>query len=534
MLSGLVQKLLRMTVVFALLIALLPIGNGHAAADTLPVVITELQTGASDDAKAEFVEVYNPNASTVSVAGWQLQYFAESRALASGETRRLANLTGELGPHEFRVFAYSGYFQELAPLALPFANNVASGSLAQTGGAVRLADQMGVTVDVLGWGAAQVKEGQASLAPPAGKSLQRCLNPAAMALDTNDNNLDFAVYTATTPGAGVACVVPEEPETPTETEIPTEPALSCEGVLLSEAMPNAAGSDTGREFIELFNPTNEVISLSGCRLQLSGSSKQFTFTDQVLEPGAYLAVLDAVTGLTLPNAGGGTIWLISAANVELDTLAYPGAMVDDTAWALADGVWQMTYAPTASAPNIAMPLKPCAENQVRDEVTLQCRAVVVATANTLTPCKEGQERNPLTNRCRAVAAASTLTPCKEGQERNPETNRCRSVLAATSTLKPCAADEERNPETNRCRKVAAAATLTPCKDGYERNPDTNRCRKIVTSSADIAEVTDVESSTEASKTSWYITGAIILAALTYAIYEWRQDIIQRFRNLKRG
>lgn len=39
-----------------------------------PIVITELQTGGATDATAEFVELYNPNDTSIDVTGWQLQY----------------------------------------------------------------------------------------------------------------------------------------------------------------------------------------------------------------------------------------------------------------------------------------------------------------------------------------------------------------------------------------------------------------------------------------------------------------------------
>lgn len=497
----------------------------------LPIVVSEIQTGGVADTKAEFIELYNPNSEPVTVDGMQLQYYAADRSLLSGPTRIIAMLSGEIDAYTFVVFAYSGYFTELIPLPVPFASNASTGSLAQTGGALRLAHEDGTVEDSVGWGASTlVYESSLAAGPSVGNSIQRCFDSADTIIDTNNNADDYAQYTDTSPGFGLICPPPIEPD---PTGDPAEPSLSCEGVVLSEVLPNAAGSDTGREFIELYNPTTDIINLAGCSLHLQNTSKTFVFAQQILDSGTYIALSDVQTGLTLPNAGGGTVWLVSAVGVELDVAAYPSDMVDDTAWAFVNGIWQVTYAYSPGAANIAMPLKPCAPGQFRDEATLQCRTVSVTAANTLTPCREGQERNPETNRCRAVVSSEGLVPCKEGQERNPETNRCRSVLGASTSLVPCESDEERNPDTNRCRKIANASTLSPCATGQERNPETNRCRKVVIKGADLDQVKDIQSDTQASLTSWFITGAVLLAALAYALYEWRQDIAQRLRWLRR-
>lgn len=296
----------------------------------------------------------------------------------------------------------------------------------------------------------------------------------------------------------------DENETSSDTTTPQTPAstITCEGIIITELLPNPSGADTGHEFIELYNPTNEVISLKGCALQTSANAKKYALPDLAMEPGVYTVFADSVTGLVLPNSAGGTVWLLTPTE-EISSAIYPGGLVDDVSWALIDSVWQATYASSPGTVNVYQPFKPCPSGQVRNESTNRCQTAVVTAVATLTPCKAGQERNPETNRCRSIAttASSSLVPCKAGQERNPTTNRCRAVTTASSDLKPCAEGQERNLETNRCRKVAGA------------------------NGAALAAVTDVPSSSK-SGPKWWLAIVAVLFAAGYAVYEWRQDIGQ--------
>jgi hypothetical protein len=226
-----------------------------------------------------------------------------------------------------------------------------------------------------------------------------------------------------------------------------------------------------------------------------------------MQPNQYLAFYDGQTGLTLPNSAGGKVWLLSPTE-ELQAIIYPGGIEDAAAWALIDGIWQLTYKPTAAAVNIALPLK---------------------------PCDSGQERNIDTGHCQNIVTAniSSLTPCKAGQERSPETNRCRSVGVTVSSLTPCKAGQERNPETNRCRNIEANSGLEPCPIGQERNVDTNRCRKTTSDIGNtLAAVTDVKSPTKTTSPKWLLAIVAVLMAIGYAIFEWRQDVVQYLLKLK--
>lgn len=77
----------------------------------------------------------------------------------------------------------------------------------------------------------------------------------------------------------------------------------------------------------------------------------------------------------------------------------------------------------------------------------------------------------------------------------------------------------------------ASSTLKPCDAGEERNPDTNRCRKTDGSVAGLSTVKDVQSPISGSP-KWWLAGASFVAALGYAVYEWRSDLLKQLLRFK--
>lgn len=462
------------------------------------ILISEVQTGGSENANQEFVELYNRSAETIDVTGWRLEY--KSATGATWTTK--STLAGAIESSHFYVAATAAYLVQSS-------DGVLTSGLAASGGHIRLVslDTANSVIDTVGWGTADSPEGnQPAPAAQPGQSVQRCFADNNM-LDTDVSLADFRVYLTITPKTGLDCALPQPPDDEPDTQIHT-----CEGVRLSEVLPNPAGADGSNEFIELFNATNEAIPLEGCGLQTSNSSAIYLFdADTVLDPGTYRALYSSETTLTLPNAAGGTVYLLGADSHEADTATYPAGMADDTAWAWFDANgWQTTYAPSPNATNVLQADKPCAEGQTRNEETGRCASV--------TPESSG--------------STSALTPCRTNQERNPETSRCRNIITTVAAPAPCSAGQERNPATNRCRAVAAAATtLKPCAQGQERNPETNRCHKVAATSKNPIAVRDIATATKSSMLGWWLAGIIALLALGYAIYEWKQEIRLAIKNL---
>lgn len=508
--------------IFTLALNNLPVG----AQTVSKVIITEIKLGDGNDitfpdgTKAkDFVSLYNQSAATLDLSGWKLEYikadgFAGNCSDASwnGGASSVTQLSGELLP---------------GTVSTPIKRSMNDGLAGQ----IRLIDNTGVIHDNVGWGpTAQCYEtAQAALpADNSGKSLQRYLDcDTNVPVDTDNNSLDFALNDAPSPGvlAGPLtddCSEPEpgpDPDPPTDP--PTDPGTggsgggsggpvaSCEGIILSELLPNPAGSDTGNEFIELHNPTSNPISLTDCKLQTSANTKIYEFSSEILQPGQYQAFYDSQTGLTLANSAGGTVYLIDSDDSELDQVNYPASLEDDEAWAASDGNWANTYS-----------LTPNGANEIVEEK----------------PCPAGQVRNTETNRCNNILEeAAGLSACPAGKERNVATNRCRNITSLSSTLKACAPDQARNSETNRCRKITStSSSLTPCKTGQERNPATNRCRKVLSasSSSGVNDVKDILSESSEGEFNWLLGGAAVIGASSYAVWEWRNELFERLSSLK--
>lgn len=505
----------RLTVLYLLLVVLGCVFPHTAAAATMPasLVISELQTsGTSANAtngRLEFVELRNPTAAPLDVRGWQLNYFGGTGDITGMPTRLLATLQGTVPAGGFVLVASPDFAVANPGLDVDLSFDAAStttstsGWLAQGGGAIQLADAGSATRDAVSWGTAKQNDlWWRSPEIPAGSSIQRIL-PGDPAFTTDGV---FTAPDAPSPQGG-------------DLQAPPQPQSACTGLTLSELLPNASGPDTGHEFIELFNPTAEAVSLLGCSLRLGDTGKLFALPNESLAPSTYRAFSDSETGITLPNATGETVWLLSAN--EEQSIHYPDNLADNTAWALIDSTWQATLQPTPGAPNVLS----------TDSGGLGAGP----SADEPTPCPAGKERNPDTNRCRTIATtANAVQPCQAGQVRNAATNRCRSVLAAsTSALTPCKPGQERNPDTNRCRSVATASSdLKPCAPGQERNPTTNRCRKSASTASFAKTQNGTTGISTASKVGWWLAGLAVATAAGYGVYEWRTDIRRATRSLR--
>lgn len=475
-----------------------------------PLILTEIKVRNQSSGYDEFIEIYNPGTEPVNLN----DYFLENVGTLEGAKQVGTQL---LGANQYltltkqtRESGHTGYIQN--GVALPF------NDLSHIGGTLRLVTKDGEVIDQISW---TNSEANASAEGAAEVVVYQCQSTAASCVsqsitrqtDEQGGHIFVNPVWKLMPASPVSSQLIDLPipvltdgseESDENTPPLSLPDLTCEGVVVSELLPNPAGTDSGKEFIELHNNTSDYVPLKNCSLQVG--TKKFTFADVEMGPGAYVAFNDLVTGLTLPNSSGGNVWLLTPTE-EIDKVTYPGGLADDVAWANIDGVWQTTYAPTPGAANISMPLKPCPEGQIRNQENGRCQSAI-------------------------VAAVASLTPCKPGQERNPETNRCRNVTTAVSTLVPCKPGQERNPETNRCRNIASSNGLAPCPEGQERNPETNRCRKVQNANGStLASVTDVKAEPSKSSPKWWLAGAAAMFAVGYAIFEWRQEVLRFFTKL---
>ena len=161
-------------------------------------VINEIQTGSATSAADEWVEVINPCATAIDVTGFTLDY-RSANATGTTDTNQMIALSGTMTSMSTRLFCGGS-----VPPELLCDDSWASGFMQQNNGGVGLRNgpkDTGTLVDSSAYGAVlpghPFVEGTVSPALANGKVLARLPYDGH---DENNNNGDFKVITAATPG----------------------------------------------------------------------------------------------------------------------------------------------------------------------------------------------------------------------------------------------------------------------------------------------------------------------------------------------
>jgi predicted extracellular nuclease len=172
------------------------IGNDDAV--TSDVVISQVYGGGGNQGATlthDFIELFNRGTSTVSLAGWSVQYLAPG---ASGSWA-VTPLSGSIAPGTYYLIQEAPGAGGTTPLPAPDA----SGSIAVGSGAGKVAllqtavastgacPSVGFTADLVGYGAANCFEGAAPVA--ALSNTTAALRKRGGCFDSNNNNVDFSV-----------------------------------------------------------------------------------------------------------------------------------------------------------------------------------------------------------------------------------------------------------------------------------------------------------------------------------------------------
>ena len=161
-------------------------------------LINEVLTGVSGAATNEWVELYNPCPTAISLTGWRLGYRSAANASApsgADSSTLVAFAAQSIPSHGYLLIAGAGYTGT--------ADAHFTSGMADAGGGVGLRDLAGVLVDSMGWGTATnafVRVHVAAVAPSVaapGNSLERLPDGT----DTQNSAADFHAATHPTPRA---------------------------------------------------------------------------------------------------------------------------------------------------------------------------------------------------------------------------------------------------------------------------------------------------------------------------------------------
>ena len=476
--------------------------------EALEKVAPLLISKVSPDKK--YIELYNPTDSNVKLAGWKIEHYKADVKTGGKEFKDEIVLA-----NDFLVISNDPALTKAVKFdKVP--------SMIQGEGSVVLSRTDGSVADTVGWG--EAKKFLGALVTGGVKTVWRCF-AGNLIVDSKNNLADFSSNKTAddqevAPYARPQCKAPEPPK----------PLNKCEGLKLNEIT-----SHVDEPFIELVNVSDTTITTAGCKLATSSNNSQEVLSDIELKPGELWAVKVSHTKLKLPKMKG-KVYLLDESGAEIDVTEYD-KIPKGTSWSLLDGEWVQTFAVTEGATNVFKEYADCQSGYMRNESGKCVKISAPSTVpDVLTPCPAGQYRHPETRRCRKIEAAKTVTPCKEGYYRSEATGRCRSIASvAAKTLKPCPDGQFRNPATGRCKKIAAADDiLKDCPEGFERNPTTRRCRKIKTASMPVVGSATAGVQQVAGATwGWWVFGGVSLLAVGYGAWQWRWELSQLIRRLRR-
>jgi predicted extracellular nuclease len=210
--------------------ALLLLGFAQAAlAAPNHLVISQVYGGGGNSGamwKNDFIEVYNPTASAVSVSGWSVQY-----APSTGSSWQVTNLTGSILPNSYYLIQESAGTGGTTSLPTPDATgtiNMAAGTgkvalvsstTALTGaanpgltGLTGTCPTMGPVVDFVGYGNTTSNTANCSETAPAPTltnttSDSRKLDGSNVPIDTDNNSTDFQTGTPVPHNSGFGTVL---------------------------------------------------------------------------------------------------------------------------------------------------------------------------------------------------------------------------------------------------------------------------------------------------------------------------------------
>lgn len=288
------------------------------------VVINEFVSDPADG-ETEWVELYNKTDSLINLKNWQIED-------GSGKTTELSGAI---------------YSRQMAVVLSP------KGSLNNSGDLIVLKDPADNIIDRVAygtWADGNIFDNALSAGDP---------QAVARWTDGIDTDIDYNDFRITDyPTKGLPNIINDlatstlEIKTASSTEIRqlaeqmADKKVEFPRLVITELLPNPAGSDLSEEFIEIYNPNTLAADLSGWFLDDNEEgSRPYEIPDLVIEPQEYLSFFRKETGLALNNDTD-QARLINPLGEVISEVEYKN-IKEGLAYALDEkNNWQITSAPT--------------------------------------------------------------------------------------------------------------------------------------------------------------------------------------------
>jgi len=279
----------------------------QATALSTDIVISQFRTNGSGGPTDEFVELFNPTGSNITISGWNIRYSASNVTPITRCTIPSVPSTVVLSPGQHYLIASDGFDDGyVVDLACDLA-------MADDGGiALTLGETDNIVVDAVGMSTGTAfKEG--TILSPLNNGddsyMRRPYNNWHGCYDNGDNFGDFVVSSPARPqnmsslyacgSMATATNTPTITETRTPTLTPT--AVIPMSVVINEVAWAGTTASPYNEWIELYNNTPNDIELTGWKLTASNNGPTISLTGVIPANGYYL--LEGGDDSTVSNIG---------------------------------------------------------------------------------------------------------------------------------------------------------------------------------------------------------------------------------------
>lgn len=321
--------------------------TASAVSSPSQVLISELQTnGGTGQSGSEFIELYNPSESDISLAGWSVQYHAASNSDCINGWSRTPKIA-LVAPAIIKAY---GFYLIAATTYSGDADTRFTAGLSDSAGTIRVLRPDLTTSDALAWGVSACGSGSPSLSPTNGRSIERRPGEdntdSGNGINSENNSQDFLLKTLPEPQTSDSVIENPLLASPTLAEISSYLPISISELLIDPVSP---ASDATDEFIELENPNSDPVDIGGYILKTPNS--QFHLPPTIIAPGQFTLITSADSTISLSNDGG-NIQLFDPNGLLVDESAPWPKAISGASWSSFAEGWMWSKAATPLSHNV--------------------------------------------------------------------------------------------------------------------------------------------------------------------------------------